>query len=773
MSDRSVLSPEAPVPGSMPPTGKSRQSLRLRITFVSLLIALAPLTVIGALVWSELDAQQQSDEEQILTELRPVFARQALQTVGRTPTTVPPDASQSAKAQGALSLILDAGQQPVGMPATTPAVILRPGRIAESIVFTWHQNRWIGWAQALPGQAGTLVVARQAPLTLRHWADQLPFLAEVCGLLLLLVVAIGLSLGEAYARPLDLLTRKLRALARGDFAPMVPPHTGIHEFHLMATTLGEMAGHLQHKFAEIGQRNETLRIRFDEVQRHVDLLKSLGEVNQSLIAPTNLAMLLDAAFPKILEVCHLEVGCLFIRQGSGEGLHLQIAQGFGPGAIEALQTQPMDEQLPGVAARYRQVLVTENLPSDDRSSVGLYREDGVEAIIHIPLLANGAMIGVLAMGSRSPGHFTAHEVTTLITVANQLAIAIQNVQLYQQTARTKSQLEAILNALSDGLIVVDTEDRIILANRWAEGLLGCDAALQGSSLEALITRVSQTLEEPERFRLFGEQMQAQPDRAHRAELVMAAPVRRFVHLKGTPVTDADEAIVGWVILLQDTTQDREAQLALENARGRLEAIFHSLPHPVFVIDDQERIVAANPAFTQLYGLQPPLRLAHFLAATARLHRNSAEIDLSMRQTLRRPASQPLELEMIEAEHRIYQVVTQPLTGAGGTYAGALAVYQDITAERETARWQAEFIGRLEALVADRTRTLKEKDRRLSNLYTVQDVFRTAHSRIDLLSLIPRELCRTLEYDRTALYLLQDGQLRCAAAWSSSSTVTEV
>jgi signal transduction histidine kinase/PAS domain-containing protein len=756
--------PPPPIPAR--PTEGTRHSLRLRILVMTLLVALTPISVLGALVWADIRAQQAVVAEQALQELHPLAAKAAELAMRRQPG----QRGAVLHEGGALAMLIDEHVRPLGMSGAHP-LDLQPGQQPGSVHFHWHGQPWIGWQLLLPGRSQTLLIARAAPASLQFWQERYGLVMQAFLLLMLAVMAIGLYLGETYARPLDLLTRKLRALARGDFSPVVVPQTRIFEFHHMAGTVGEMAGHLQQKFTEVGQLNETLRIRYDDVHRHVELLKSLGEVNQSLIAPTNLAMLLDAAFPKILEVCHLEVGCLFIRQTADDELHLQIAEGFGAGAIAALQVIQPGDGLPGLAARFRQVLVTENLPGDDRPTVTLYRDDGLEAIIHIPLLANGTLIGVLALGSRQPGHFTAQEVSTLITVANQLAIAIQNVQLYQQTARTNSQLEAIINALSDGLVVVDTERRIILANRWAENLLGSDASLQGGELLGLIERISPNLEGPEDFRLFAERLLTQPDRAQRAEVVMTGPVRRFIHLKGTPISGGDD-VVGWVILLQDTTQDREAQLALESARSRLEAIFHSLPHPVFVIDDLERIVAANPAFDQLYEMQPPTRLSHFLATTARLHRNCDEIDLALRQALRRPTSQPLEIEMVKPEHRIYQVTTQPLTNAGGAYAGALAVYHDITAERETARWQAEFIGRLEGLVAERTRTLKEKDRRLSNLYTVQDVFRTALSRVDLLALIPRELCRTLEYDRAVLYLRQDGELHCAAAWSKTGPVAE-
>lgn len=765
------LSPETtdrPEPSALPPVRQPegpRHALRLRILLMALLVALLPVGVVGALVWTDVLAYQTVMAEQALHELYPQALRAATQAQRHPPHLM---------TGGALALPIDAHQRPLGLAGHAP-LDLQPGTLPGSVVFHWHGQLWIAWRMPMPDSAQSLLVARPAPVALRFWQDNFGQVLQTLVLAFLLVAAIGLYLGEAYARPLDLLTRKLRALARGDFSPVVVPQTRLAEFHQMAGTVGEMAFHLQQKFTEIGRLNETLRVRYDEVHRHVALLKNLGAVNQSLIAPTSLAMLLDTAFPKVLEVCHLEVGCLFVRRNEDDGLLLQIAEGFGAAAIAAMQVVPLGEGLPGAAARYRQVLVTENLPADDRQVVALYRDEGLESIIHIPLLAHGTLIGVLALGSRQPGHFTADEVSTLITVANQLAIAIQNVQLFQQTARTNHQLEAIINALSDGLVVVDTQQRIILANRWAENLVSSDEALQGGDLMALIERLDPILEAPEEFRRFVERLVAQPDRPQRAEVVTLGPVRRFIHLKGTPIGGGTADMVGWVILLQDTTQDREAQLALESARSRLEAIFHSLPHPVFVIDETERIVAANPAFDQLYGMAPPTPLPRFLAATSRLHRNAGEIDLALRQALHRPTSQPIEIEMVAPEPRTYQVITQPLTSAGGTYAGALAVYHDISAERETARWQAEFIGRLEALVAERTRTLKEKDRRLSSLYTVQEVFRTAQSQADLLALIPRELCRTLDYDRAVLYLWEEDSrsLRCAAAWAATGPIAEV
>lgn len=741
--------------------------MRAHVLACSLAITLLPMLLVVTATAAKVHRRVVAAETVLLTDLHPILAQASAyairhrQSLPFTPDTPIPHLNDL---ETKLLLIHRSGLTFQNWRRRGPLPVFSSTRAGNEVSFRYRGTSWLGLGQPLPHTDWTLYVARPAPKDLQVFEGLLPLMLPLALSLALVGIIGGLYLGEAYTRPVDQLTRKLRGLARGDFSPIVCT-TPIRELQQLGTTLGEMARHQQQKFNEIAHLNETLRIQYEEIGSHFELLKSLGAVSQSLIAPTSLTNLLNEAFPKILEICHLEVGALFMLNGPDGAMHLQIAHGLTAKALSALQTSDLPNQLPGQAASFQQVLVTENLPADPRQNVAVYRDDGLEAIIHIPLLANGVMIGVLALGSRQPGHFTAQEVSTLITVANQLAIAIQNVQLYQQTANTKGQLETIINAMSEGLVVTDANGRIILVNRWAEILIGEESTWFGHPFAELVDTLAPSLAEPETLRGFAERLFQEPDKVHRTEIEPMTPTHRFLDLKGTPIISPDNQVLGWIVVVQDTTHEREAQLALDLARSRLEAIFHGLPHPVFVIDNQERIVAANPAFLSLYGLEPPLRLASFLAHTAPWYRDSAEVGASLRRALHEPFNGPMELELLYPEHRVYQVITQPLANPDGTYTGALAVYQDITAERETARWQANFIGRLEALVADRTRTLKEKDRRLSNLYTVLEVFRRAHTHDDLVALIPRELCAKLEFDRAALYLIEGRQLVCAAAWS--------
>jgi PAS domain S-box-containing protein len=62
------------------------------------------------------------------------------------------------------------------------------------------------------------------------------------------------------------------------------------------------------------------------------------------------------------------------------------------------------------------------------------------------------------------------------TIANQVAIAVENAQLYKAIAGEKRKLETILDSIADGLYTTDKERRITSFNAAAEALTGWRAA---------------------------------------------------------------------------------------------------------------------------------------------------------------------------------------------------------------------------------------------------------------------------------------------------------
>jgi formate hydrogenlyase transcriptional activator len=67
--------------------------------------------------------------------------------------------------------------------------------------------------------------------------------------------------------------------------------------------------------------------------------------------------------------------------------------------------------------------------------------EGFRSIIVLPLIVQGRSIGTLNLGSRQPMQYGEGEAELLQEVANQLALAVENMREYEEIARLKAQLE--------------------------------------------------------------------------------------------------------------------------------------------------------------------------------------------------------------------------------------------------------------------------------------------------------------------------------------------
>ena len=73
--------------------------------------------------------------------------------------------------------------------------------------------------------------------------------------------------------------------------------------------------------------------------------------------------------------------------------------------------------------------------------MGARRLGGFRAILGVPMLRNGVAIGVLAVTRSEPRPFTDKQIELVSTFADQAAIAIENVRLFEEIQQKSRQLE--------------------------------------------------------------------------------------------------------------------------------------------------------------------------------------------------------------------------------------------------------------------------------------------------------------------------------------------
>lgn len=215
----------------------------------------------------------------------------------------------------------------------------------------------------------------------------------------------------------------------------------------------------------------------------------------------------------------------------------------------------------------------------------------------IPLLGGEQVIGVMALQRhRNGAPFNRWDQEMLLALAGQVSAAVQNAQLFSETvrlynltdaalARRVEQLQALLNTVAEGVLLLDNAGYVLLVNPMAAHLLQQSAAaLQGHPLstETAVTHLGYTAEAwQQQFHLLQEQQPPPTETTLFMKQEVTADAgpesRRFFTRSAAAVYAQSGQVMGWLIVLRDVTEEQ----ALAEQRADLaRMIVHDLRNPV-------------------------------------------------------------------------------------------------------------------------------------------------------------------------------------------------
>jgi PAS domain S-box-containing protein len=209
-----------------------------------------------------------------------------------------------------------------------------------------------------------------------------------------------------------------------------------------------------------------------------------------------------------------------------------------------------------------------------------------DAWLGIPLSAAEKVIGVMVLQQLSPARpFSSWNREVLLALAGQVSAAIQNARLYNQTdealARRVEQLQALLDGMEEGVLLLDVNGRIALVNPFAAQLLGQSAAdlLRSAPEMATIAHIGYTKAgwESRLAALQARQVPSGQPSTYPVDLTGDGRSPRFITRQETAVRAADGQVMGWLLLFRDVTEERElAEQRVDLSR----MIVHDLRNPL-------------------------------------------------------------------------------------------------------------------------------------------------------------------------------------------------
>jgi signal transduction histidine kinase len=186
--------------------------------------------------------------------------------------------------------------------------------------------------------------------------------------------------------------------------------------------------------------------------RKSNQLDVLNRIGQDLTRVGNLDALLQTVVPLVQERFHYpNVRLLWVNK-QRRTMVLRVVAGAGEGRLPVGARYPWGQGISGWVATHGQAVLSKDLAGDPRNIV--LPDFRARSALAVPVVARGETVAVLRADALEPNAFDASDVKTMQTVADQLAVAIENLRLHEQQARLAvlEERERIAMDLHDGVI---------------------------------------------------------------------------------------------------------------------------------------------------------------------------------------------------------------------------------------------------------------------------------------------------------------------------------
>ena len=199
------------------------------------------------------------------------------------------------------------------------------------------------------------------------------------------------------------------------------------------------------------------------------LIRVLGQINRSL----DQAEVYQASLEGVQRVVGGDFGCFLLIQPDTPALRLAHVTGLPASLLEQLQSLTFDHEL----------INGEFMPENQIRAISILGEkvclvleaQNITSFALLPLTARGHAVGILLTGGGAGRVLAPSGVDLLMSIGEQVGMAIENARLYEQTQQRVQELDGLAQLTAACAASLDPQAICDLAVEWTEKLLRATA----------------------------------------------------------------------------------------------------------------------------------------------------------------------------------------------------------------------------------------------------------------------------------------------------------
>jgi PAS domain S-box-containing protein len=196
----------------------------------------------------------------------------------------------------------------------------------------------------------------------------------------------------------------------------------------------------------------------EEAETALRQLRVIQRVTDTALAHLALDDLLGALLERVVEMLAVDTAAILLLSADETSLVARAAHGIEEEVTGGVRI-PIGQGFAGRVAQDRRPVILDDIRHSNVLNP-ILREKGIRSLLGVPLVAHGKLLGVLHVGAMRPARFHPRDAEILEVIADRIAIAIENANLFTEARAAKheaAEMEAAVRLRDEFLSVAAHE----------------------------------------------------------------------------------------------------------------------------------------------------------------------------------------------------------------------------------------------------------------------------------------------------------------------------